>query len=98
MQPCREAFALLSASHPLAPSQLVGDLRKASGLEATKARVKRSARGAVTFRWMPFTNEARTDKLQLSHWTKCYKDATGTVAPADQGPYSFAKYNKQVCV
>ena len=27
---------------------------------------------------------------------KCYKDPAGKVRPADEGEYSFAKYNKKV--
>ena len=41
----REAFALLSASHPLVPSQLVGDIRKKGDLASLKAKAQRSHRG-----------------------------------------------------
>ena len=50
----------------------------------------------VTWRWQGFSNSARTDGLQLEHWVKCYKDPTGKVKPAEEGEYSFAKYNKKV--
>lgn len=50
----------------------------------------------VTWRWQPFSNPARTDNLQLEHWVKCYRDPAGKVRPADEGEYSFAKYNKKV--
>lgn len=41
----REAFALLSGSHPLAASQLVADVTKKSGLAALKEKRKVSHRG-----------------------------------------------------
>ena len=50
----------------------------------------------VTWRWQPFSNPARADKLALEHWVKCYKDQTGSTRPADEGEYSFAKFNKKV--
>ena len=50
----------------------------------------------VTWRWQPFHNPARKDDLKLEHWVKCYKDPAGKVRPADEGEYSFAKYNKKV--
>ena len=46
---CREAFALLSASHPLMPSQLMGDLRKKEGVAALKEKQRRNPRGVPTF-------------------------------------------------
>ena len=50
----------------------------------------------VTWRWQPFNNPARTDSLALEHWMKCYKDQSGNVRPAEEGEYSFAKFNKKV--
>ena len=50
----------------------------------------------VTWRWQPFNNPARTDNLALEHWVKCYKDQSGNIRPADEGEYSFAKFNKKV--
>lgn len=47
----------------------------------------------VTYQFVPFKNEARDDDLKLYHWVQCYKDATGTTRPTDDGPYPFAKYN-----
>lgn len=47
----------------------------------------------VTYQFVPFQNEARNDGMKLYHWVQCYKDATGTTRPADDGPYPFAKYN-----
>ncbi len=46
---CREAFALLSGSHPLMPSQLMGDIRKKEGVAGLKEKAKRDPRGVVTF-------------------------------------------------
>lgn len=89
---CREAFALLSSTHPLVPSQLMGELKKGEAKDRPKKR------GQITFQWMPFSNPARSDGLQLSHWVKCYKDATsGRITPADK-EYPFAKYNKTIKV
>ena len=50
----------------------------------------------VTWRWQPFNNPARTDNLALEHWVKCYKDQQGNIRPAEEGEYSFAKFNKKV--
>ena len=49
----------------------------------------------ITWRWQGFANPARADGLQLEHWVKCYKDPAGKVKPAEEGDYSFAKYNKK---
>lgn len=50
----------------------------------------------MTWRWQPFANPARTDGLGLEHWVKCYKDQSGNTRPAEEGEYSFAKFNKKV--
>lgn len=55
-----------------------------------------SAGAQITWRWQGFANPARADGLQLEHWVKCYKDPAGKVKPAEEGEYSFAKYNKKV--
>ena len=88
---CREAFALLSSTHPLQPSELLGELK------SSKSKKKeRRKRGHVTFQWQEFTNPCRKDDLKLYHWVKCYKNATsGAVTPAEKG-YPFEKYNKKV--
>ncbi|KAL4428350.1 hypothetical protein ABPG75_002439 [Micractinium tetrahymenae] len=91
----REAFALLSASHPLMPSQLMGDIRKKEGVAGLKEKARRDPRGVVTFEWRKFKNPARGDGLELEHWVKCFRDAQGRVTPAESGEYSFAKYNKK---
>ncbi|KAL4858886.1 SWR1-complex protein 4 [Chlorella vulgaris] len=91
----REAFALLSGSHPLMPSQLMGDIRKKEGVAGLKEKAKRDPRGVVTFQWRKFKNPARTDGLELEHWVKCFRDAQGRVTPADKGEYSFAKHTKK---
>jgi DNA methyltransferase 1-associated protein 1 len=87
----REAFALLDSSHPVAPSQLVETFKKKKD-----AKPKASTKGTVTFQRKAFTNPARSDKLELYHWVKGYKDVTGRVRDADEGEYAFAKYNKKV--
>ncbi len=91
----REAFALLDSSHPVAPSQLVDTFKKKKD---AKTKPKPSTKGTVTFQWKSFHNPARTDKLELCHWVKGYKDITGRVRDADESEYQFAKYNKKVCV
>ena len=102
----REAFALLSSSHPLAPSDLVGDIRKQADLKAQKEKGRR--RGEVTFKWLPLpaaAHPATKDKeggIGLHHWVKCYKDASGNAVPADRdlakGEYPFAKFNTKAPV
>lgn len=53
MSTCREAFALLSGSHPLMPSQLMGDIRKKEGVAGLKEKARRDPRGVVTFEVRP---------------------------------------------
>ena len=50
----------------------------------------------VTWQWQKFTNEARTDGLQLEHWSKCYKDSAGNIRPDYEGPYRWAKLDVKV--
>lgn len=46
----------------------------------------------VTWQWLPFTNSARKDNLQLYHWVRVVNGVPPT------GDYPFAKYNKSVDV
>ena len=64
-------------------------------LQKLREKRKQAARGTVVWQFKPFTNPARSDGLQLSHWVKCYKDSAGGVRQADEGPYHFAKYSKK---
>jgi len=87
----REAFALLSASHPLMPSELMGEIEK------DKSPEKKERRGKVSFEWRKFTNPCRSDDLELYHWVKCYTNtATNSkIIPAEE-EYPFQKFSKQV--
>jgi DNA methyltransferase 1-associated protein 1 len=87
----REAFALLSGSNPIMTTQLMEGLTKGK-----KDKLKPTGRGTVVWRAQPFTNQARSDGLQLVHWAKGFKDANGRVRDAHEGDYPFAKFNKTV--
>ncbi len=50
----------------------------------------------MSWQWLDFENQGRSDGLRLSHWTKCTKDLSGKVKPVEQGDYRYAKYNKKV--
>ncbi|KAI0832741.1 hypothetical protein BC628DRAFT_1414996 [Trametes gibbosa] len=75
----RELYALIGPSAPTLAAQFA------------KPRLKQKPNlgggGRVKWEWQPFKNQARSDGLQLSHWTKA-----GTEPDAD---YPFAKYNVQ---
>jgi DNA methyltransferase 1-associated protein 1 len=87
----REAFALLGGgANPAIPRHML------DGFKKKEAKPKPSHKGVVTFQWKPFVNQARKDNLQLRHWTKGFKDATGRIRDAHEGDYQFAKYNKKV--
>lgn len=87
----REAFALLSASHPLMPSQLMGEIDADSDTKKEKAK---KFRGKISYEWRPFTNPSRNDDLELHHWVKCYTNtATNTKIIPSEKEYPFAKYN-----
>jgi len=49
----------------------------------------------VTWQFRAFKNEARADGLQLCHWSKCYKDASGRIRTAQDGEYPFVKFSRQ---
>ncbi|KAI8470122.1 MAG: hypothetical protein J3K34DRAFT_521591 [Monoraphidium minutum] len=87
----REAFALLSGSNPLMTTQLMEGLKKGKKDKPNRP----TGKGTVVWRAQPFTNQARTDGLQLVHWAKGFKDANGRVRDAHEGDYPFAKYNKK---
>lgn len=88
----REAFALLGASHPIISSQFTTSSKKNDLLKKPKP----STKGIVTYQYRTFTNSARTDGLELSHWLKCYKGANGVIREPDETEYPYAKYNKKV--
>ena len=50
----------------------------------------------MTWHWQKFINEARTDGLQLEHWSKYFKDSAGNMKPEYEGPYRWAKLNMKV--
>lgn len=89
----REAFALLGDSHPIISSQLMGQVGKKNDV---KAKPKPSTKGIPTWQFRPFKNSARADGLELSRWTKSFKDLNGRVRHDDDGDYFFAKFNKKV--
>ncbi|KAF7266772.1 DNA methyltransferase 1 associated protein 1 isoform X3 [Rhynchophorus ferrugineus] len=82
----REVFALLYNDNkdvpPLFPSDTVGN-----GYKQTK--IKLGMRKPRKWKWMPFTNPARTDNATFYHWRR----------PSDEPKeYPFAKFNKKVDV
>ena len=89
----REAFALLGDSHPIMSSQFASSLTK----KVITKQPKPSTKGIPTYQLRPFKNTARTDGLELTHWVKCHKTATGLIKEPEE-EYSFAKYNKKVCM
>uniref|UniRef100_A0A7N0UUB3 Myb-like domain-containing protein n=1 Tax=Kalanchoe fedtschenkoi TaxID=63787 RepID=A0A7N0UUB3_KALFE len=75
----REVYALTGGVPPLMPSVDVSQLKRRPHSDEK-----------ITWQWLPFTNSARKDDLQLYHWVRIVNG----VAPT--GDYSFAKYNKHV--
>lgn len=80
----REVFALLYNDNkdvpPLFPSDTAGN-----GYKQTK--IKLGMRKPRKWKWMPFTNPARTDNATFYHWRR----------PSDEPKeYPFAKFNKKV--
>jgi DNA methyltransferase 1-associated protein 1 len=88
----REAFALLGGSNPIIPRHMLDGFKK----KDKQQKPKPSAKGTVVYRRKPFKNQARTDNLELVHWVKGFKDATGRIRDAHEGDYVYAKYNKKV--
>ncbi|KAL0949355.1 hypothetical protein HGRIS_009424 [Hohenbuehelia grisea] len=78
----RELFSLIGSSAPTLAAQLL------------KPRLKQKPnlgnRSCVKWEWRSFKNDARSDGLQLGHWTKASTDPTT--------PYPFSKYNIQPTV
>ncbi|XP_057782267.1 SWR1-complex protein 4 isoform X2 [Salvia miltiorrhiza] len=78
----REVYALTGGLAPLMPAIDVNHLKRKVQSENEK----------ITWQWLPFSNSARKDNLQLYHWVR----VVNSVPPT--GDYSFAKYNKSVDV
>ncbi|CAI9785569.1 unnamed protein product [Fraxinus pennsylvanica] len=78
----REVYALTGGLAPLMPSVDVNQLKRKAQSENEK----------ITWQWLPFTNSARKDNLQLYHWVRVVNGVPPT------GDYLFAKYNKFVDV
>ncbi|GAA0141544.1 chromatin/chromatin-binding, or -regulatory protein [Lithospermum erythrorhizon] len=76
----REVYALTGGLAPLMPAIDVNQLKRKTQSENEK----------VAWQWLPFTNSARKDNLQLYHWVRVVNNVPPT------GDYSFAKYNKSV--
>ncbi|KAG9150309.1 hypothetical protein Leryth_017615, partial [Lithospermum erythrorhizon] len=76
----REVYALTGGFSPLMPSIDVNQIKRKTQSQNEK----------VAWQWLPFTNSARKDNLQLYHWVR----VVNSVPPT--GDYSFAKYNKSV--
>jgi DNA methyltransferase 1-associated protein 1 len=78
----REVFALLYNDNKDAPPLFPTDTGK-----GYKQKAKLGMQHARSWKWMPFTNPARTDGAVFHHWRRS----------ADEGKeYQFAKFNKQV--
>ncbi|KAI6674520.1 hypothetical protein NL676_002426 [Syzygium grande] len=75
----REVYALTGGLAPLMPSIDVSQLRRRPPSDEK-----------ITWQWLPFTNSARKDDLQLFHWVRVVNGVPPT------GDYAFAKYNKSV--
>lgn len=77
----REVYALTGGLAPLMPA-----------LDASQLKKRPPSDEKITWQWLPFTNSARKDSLQLYHWVRVVNGVPPT------GDYSFAKYNKSVDV
>lgn len=78
----REVYALTGGLAPLMPAIDANHLKRKVQSENEK----------ITWQWLPFSNSARKDNLQLYHWVRVVNGVPPT------GDYSFAKYNKSVDV
>ncbi|XP_019175672.1 PREDICTED: uncharacterized protein LOC109170994 [Ipomoea nil] len=78
----REVYALTGGLAPLMPATDINHLKRRTQAENEK----------ITWQWLPFTNSARNDSLQLYHWVRVVNGVLPT------GDYSFAKYNNSVDV
>lgn len=77
----REVYMLTGGVAPLMPS-----------IDASQLKKRPPSDEKVTWQWLPFTNSARKDNLQLYHWVRVVNGVPPT------GDYPFAKYNKSVDV
>ncbi|KAF2309711.1 hypothetical protein GH714_004749 [Hevea brasiliensis] len=77
----RQVYALTGVLAPFMPS-----------IDTTQLKRRPPSDEKITWRWLPFTNSARKDNLQLYHWVR------GVNGVPPTGDYSFAKYNKSVDV
>ncbi|XP_038898527.1 SWR1-complex protein 4 isoform X2 [Benincasa hispida] len=75
----REVYALTGGLAPIMPAIDTSELKKRPPSDEK-----------ITWQWLPFTNSARKDNLQLYHWVRVVNGIPPT------GDYSFAKYNKSV--
>ncbi|XP_020593164.1 SWR1-complex protein 4 isoform X2 [Phalaenopsis equestris] len=78
----REVYALTGGMAPLMPTIEVSHLKRRSVADKEN----------ITWQWLPFTNSARSDNLQLYHWVRVVNGIPPT------GDYQFAKYNKSIDV
>nr|XP_023020626.1 DNA methyltransferase 1-associated protein 1 [Leptinotarsa decemlineata] len=81
----REVFALLYNDNKDAPPLFSSDTIGNNGYKQTK--IKLGMRKPRKWKWMSFTNPARTDNATFHHWRR----------PSDEPKeYPFAKFNKKV--
>ncbi|KAJ9171693.1 hypothetical protein P3X46_015021 [Hevea brasiliensis] len=73
----RQVYALTGVLAPFMPS-----------IDTTQLKRRPPSDEKITWRWLPFTNSARKDNLQLYHWVR------GVNGVPPTGDYSFTKYNK----
>uniref|UniRef100_A0A6P8HMQ4 DNA methyltransferase 1-associated protein 1 n=1 Tax=Actinia tenebrosa TaxID=6105 RepID=A0A6P8HMQ4_ACTTE len=81
----RELFALLYNDSRDSPPLATSDTTQ--GYKQLKAKLGR--KHVRTWRWVPFTNPARTDGAMLRHWRRTTDEAK---------EYPFARFNKKVDV